>query len=134
MLVEVKMRRTVPHTLNFILYEKEKLENFKSYKEFWSDSYLVVVIPSGNVFYVQKIDKLAIKTTYNAKYEFQRFEDMFTLVRKEDVTYLEIGDIISFSHKSKPIDEIDELKEKIKNNQIKNKIAKAIRLPPLIYI
>ncbi|MBR9706376.1 hypothetical protein GOV14_05050 [Candidatus Pacearchaeota archaeon] len=53
---------------------------------------------------------------------------------KEDVTFLEINDIILFSHKSKSINEIEELKNKIKKSMTNYQITKALRLPPLIYL
>src|SRR3989338_2584448 len=52
---------------------------------------------------------------------------------KEDVTFLEIKDIISFSHQSESINEIEELKSKIMKNRDKHQITKALRLPPLIH-
>ncbi|MBU3923551.1 MAG: hypothetical protein KJ592_01400 [Nanoarchaeota archaeon] len=52
---------------------------------------------------------------------------------KEDVAFLEIGDIIAFSHKSKSITEIEDLKNKIAGNDVDYQVTKSIRLPPLIY-
>jgi len=53
---------------------------------------------------------------------------------KEDITFLEIGNIISFSHKSKPIEEVERLKTKIKENKEQYRVVEALRLPPLIYM
>lgn len=52
---------------------------------------------------------------------------------KEDLSFLEINDIITFSHKTKSINELELLKEKIQSNREMYKITKALRLPPLIY-
>jgi len=53
---------------------------------------------------------------------------------KEDITFLEIQDIVSFSHKSKPVEEIGRFKKKIIENKDKYDILQALRLPPLIYM
>jgi len=48
MLVEVKMRSSKVWIDNPQLHD---------YKEFWNDSILVLVVPTGNVFYAQKINE-----------------------------------------------------------------------------
>ncbi|MEK6855105.1 MAG: PEP/pyruvate-binding domain-containing protein [Nanoarchaeota archaeon] len=53
---------------------------------------------------------------------------------KEDVTFLDINDIVSFSHKSKPITELEDLKDKIERSRKQYEITKSLRLPPLIYL
>ncbi|MDP4039289.1 MAG: PEP/pyruvate-binding domain-containing protein [Candidatus Pacearchaeota archaeon] len=52
---------------------------------------------------------------------------------KEEVTFITIQDIISFSHMSKPITNIKELRQKVEKNKEDYKIVKSLRLPPLIY-
>ena len=78
MLVEVKMRRAPKET-------SVKYLRMANYKEFWNDSILVVLVPSGNVFYAQKVSELEIKQTYNARKDFERFEDIFTRVNTTDL-------------------------------------------------
>lgn len=78
MLVEIKMRRAPKVT-------SIKYLRVANYKEFWDDSVLVLVVPSGNVFYAQKVSELEIKQTYNARTDFEKFEDFFTRVKPEDV-------------------------------------------------
>ncbi len=88
MLVEIKMRRALKATS--IKYLK-----VANYKEFWDDSVLVLVVPSGNVFYAQKISELEIKQTYNAHTDFEKFEDFFTRVDPRDIA--------DFRTKARPI-------------------------------
>ena len=79
MLVEVKMRSAPKET-------SIKYLRITYYREFWGDSILVVLVPCGNVFYAQKVSELEIKQTYNARKDFERFEDVFTKVKAEDVS------------------------------------------------
>ena len=82
MLVEVKMRRARKET-RVLIYAK-RIANIK---EFWSDSILVVVVPSGNVFYAQKVSELEIKETYNAIKDFEKFQNVFIRVKTEDLSH-----------------------------------------------
>ena len=82
MLVEVKMRNAKEETR--ILIYASKMEN---YKEFWNDSIIVVVVPCGNVFYAQRVGELEIKEKYDATRDFEKFEDIFTRVKKEDISH-----------------------------------------------
>jgi hypothetical protein len=82
MLVEVKMRRAPKETKILIYGEK-----IADYKEFWSDSVLVVVIPCGNVFYAQRVSELEVKEEYDATTDFQKLEDILTGVKEEDIAH-----------------------------------------------
>ena len=82
MLVEVKMRNAKEETR--ILIYASRMEN---YKEFWNDSIIVVVIPCGYIFYAQRVDELEIKEEYDATRDFEKFEDIFTRVKKEDISH-----------------------------------------------
>lgn len=79
MLVEVKMRAYSPPRIKPRLIE--------NYKEFWNDSILVVVVPEGNVFYAQKISELEIRQVYYRLADFEKFQDIFTRVRTEDISH-----------------------------------------------
>lgn len=79
MLVEVKMRAYPP--------PKIRPRQIENYKEFWSDSILVLVIPEDNVFYAQKISELETKQVYYRVADFERFQDIFTRVRMEDISH-----------------------------------------------
>ena len=79
MLVEVKMRGSAPPNIKPRLIE--------NYREFWNDSILVVVVPEGNVFYAQKISELEIRQVYYRLADFERFQDIFTRVRLEDISH-----------------------------------------------
>jgi len=82
MLVEVKMRR--PTTEKKVQIDSYELS---SYKQFWDDAVLVVVINKGDIFYVQEIEKLdTSKGIYDVSVEFQKFEEMFNLVKEEDMS------------------------------------------------
>jgi len=79
MLVEVKMRAyPLP---------KIKPRLIENYKEFWNDSILVVVVPEGNVFYAQKISELEVRKFYYRMADFEKFQDIFTRVRAEDISH-----------------------------------------------
>lgn len=79
MLVEVKMRAYSPPRIKPRLIE--------NYKEFWNDSILVVVVPEGNVFYAQKVGELETKQVYYRIRDFEKFQDIFTKVRVEDISH-----------------------------------------------
>lgn len=82
MLIEVKMRRAKKAT-KILIYAKM----MANYKEFWNDSILVVVVPCGNIFYAQRVGKLQVKEEYDATLDFEKFEDVFTRVKKEDISH-----------------------------------------------
>jgi hypothetical protein len=82
MLVEVKMRRAPKETKVLIYREK-----IASYKEFWNDSILVVVVPCGKVFYAQRVSELEVMEEYDATTDFQELEDIFTRVKEEDIVH-----------------------------------------------
>jgi hypothetical protein len=82
MLVEVKMRKAKKET-KILIYAKLT----SNYKEFWNDSILVVVVPCGNIFYAQGLGELEVKEEYDATLDFEKFEDVFARVKKEDVSH-----------------------------------------------
>ena len=80
MLVEVKMRGKSPPMI--------RANEIKNIKEFWNDSVLVVIVPEGNVFYAQRISALEIQESdYYKLSDFERFQDIFTRVQAEDISY-----------------------------------------------
>jgi hypothetical protein len=79
MLVEVKMRTQIPPRIKPRLIE--------NYKEFWSDSILVLVIHEGNVFYAQKISELETRQEYYPISDFEMLQDIFTRVRPSDISH-----------------------------------------------
>lgn len=80
MLVEVKMRGKSPPMI--------RASEIKNVKEFWNDSVLVVVVPEGNVFYAQRISELEIQENdYYQLSDFEKFQDIFTRVKAEDISY-----------------------------------------------
>jgi len=81
-LVEVKMRKAREATR--ILIYASMMAN---YKEFWNDSIIIVVVPCGNIFYAQRVGDLEIKEEYDATLDFEKFEDVFTRVKKKDISH-----------------------------------------------
>lgn len=79
MLVEVKMRANMPPRI-----KRRLIEN---YKEFWSDSILILVVPEDNVFYAQKISELEIMQDYYLITHFEKLQDIFTRVKEEDLKH-----------------------------------------------
>jgi hypothetical protein len=82
MLVEVKMRKAKKET-KILIYGRM----ISNYKEFWNDSILVVVVPCGDILYAQRVGELEVKEEYNAKLEFEKFQDVFVRVRPEDLSH-----------------------------------------------
>jgi len=89
MLVEIKMRSTS----NYLTYESLRIDR---YREFWNDSILVVVVPFSDVFYAQRISEFECRSElsssftheYNVKTEFEKLEEIFTRVSKDDITII----------------------------------------------
>jgi hypothetical protein len=79
MLVEVKMRKDPS--------PKIRPRLIRRLKEFWRDSILVLVVPHDNVFYAQKIGELETKPVYYRLADFEKFQDIFTRVRTEDISH-----------------------------------------------
>jgi Holliday junction resolvase len=80
MLVEVKMRGKSPPMI--------RASEIQNVKEFWNDSVLVIVVPEGNIFYAQRISELEIQqNNYYQLSHFERFQDIFTRVQSEDISY-----------------------------------------------
>ena len=80
MLVEVKMRNAPTETKVLGL-------NISWCKKFWDDSYLVLVVPCGNIFYAQRISEIESKQEYNLTKEFEKIEDIFTRIKPEDLPH-----------------------------------------------
>jgi len=81
-LVEVKMRRA-PTETKILIYAKL----ISAYKEFWDDSILIVVVPCGHFFYAQRVSELRVKESYDAIRDFQKLEEIFCKVTKEDIIH-----------------------------------------------
>jgi hypothetical protein len=79
MLVEVKMRKDPS--------PKIRPRLIRRLKEFWNDSILVLVVPCDNVFYAQKIAELETKPVYYRLTDFEKFQDVFTRVKTEDISH-----------------------------------------------
>jgi len=58
------------------LFEK----NLRDYKRHWGDAFLLVVLPSDNVFYIQRIGELAEIAKFNASLHFLKLQDVFTQI------------------------------------------------------
>ena len=104
MLVEVKMRAYSPPRIKPRLIE--------NYKEFWNDSILVLVVSEGNVFYAQKINELETRQVYYRIEDFEKFQDIFTRVRTEDISHYK--DIALQNMKTQKASSPDRKKESIK--------------------
>ena len=86
MLVEVKMRRAKKET-SVMIFPQRRLDRIANYKEFWNDSILLLVVPSGSVFFAQRVNEFEIKPTYNLARDFENLEDLFTRVAPEDLSF-----------------------------------------------
>jgi Holliday junction resolvase len=80
MLVEVKTRGKSPPEIDF--------SEIKILQEFWNDAVLAVIVPDGNIFYVQKINELEIQPNGNYPLpNFKKFQETFTRVTDEDISH-----------------------------------------------
>ena len=95
-LIEVKMRRA-PKETRVLIYKRL----IDSYKEFWSESILVVVVPCGKVFYAQRISELVPKEEYDATTEFLGIEDFFCRISEEDLAHFREKALWSMEKKGK---------------------------------
>jgi hypothetical protein len=86
MLVEVKTRGKIPSLQDGLVWiGSNELELLK---EFWKDSILAIVVPEG--FYAQRIIELEIQQNgYQRLSDFKKFQDIFTRVNSEDISYYE---------------------------------------------
>ena len=73
-LVEVKMSS----------YETPQVKRIELYKKYWNDAIIVFVVPYGNVFYAQEIDKLGIKPFYDLKSDLNSIQTIFPRFRSVD--------------------------------------------------
>ena len=83
MLVEVKMSS---YACPWI-----KQWRIETYKQFWNDSILVLVVPVGNVFYAQRISELEVKQQYDVTKDFEKFEDIFTRAKPEVMSHSRVN-------------------------------------------
>lgn len=76
-LVEVKMSSYTSPRFKSTLIE--------TYKQFWNDAVLVIVLPFENVFYAQEIAKLGIKEQYDPRTDFRRIQEIFGRISDDDL-------------------------------------------------
>ena len=58
-----------------------------SYREFWNDSIIVLIVSTGNVFYAQKISELEMKPNYYPDNDFFKIQEIFQRINCDDVLY-----------------------------------------------
>ena len=78
-LVEVKMS-----SYSSPRFKKESIE---TYKEFWNEAVLVMVLPFENVFYAQDIANLGIKKEYDPRTDFLKIQEMFERISPDDINF-----------------------------------------------
>jgi len=57
------------------------IKEIQQYLEFWPESIIVLVVPSGNCFYAQYAEQLDLSGKYYPEDEFCLLEDIFPLVK-----------------------------------------------------
>jgi len=57
-----------------------KIDGIERYLKFWLESVMILVIPSGNYFYAQRISELKSQTSYSPQ-DFRPLEEIFPLVK-----------------------------------------------------
>jgi hypothetical protein len=81
-LVEVKMSSYAKPRLN--------QRQLKRYRTYWDDAFIVIVLPTENVFYSQKIDNLALKEDdeqYDPNVDFKKIQSVFKKINSIDLEY-----------------------------------------------
>jgi hypothetical protein len=78
-LVEVKMSSYPSPRFKTALIE--------TYKQFWNDAVLVMVLPFEDVFYAQEIVKLGIKEQYDPRTDFRKIQEIFRRISDDDLKY-----------------------------------------------
>jgi hypothetical protein len=106
MLVEVKMRTHMPPNIKPRLIE--------NYKEFWNDSFLVLVVPEGNVFYAQRISELEVEQEYYLLHHFEKLKDIFLRVKEEDLAHFRANALQNMRKVKDDSPKGDSLKDKFK--------------------
>ncbi|MGD0202744.1 MAG: hypothetical protein ABSC20_02410 [Candidatus Bathyarchaeia archaeon] len=91
MLVEVKMRNSETP------YIEQRKMNI--YKEFWSDSILVLVVPLDHVFYAQRVCDLECKEKYNPNSDFLKIEEIFLRIKLDDILHYRV-EALNLMHKT----------------------------------
>lgn len=84
---EIACMRRQRNETSVAIYKGDKLKRIENYREFWNDSILILVIPSGNVFYAQRMSELEPKDWYNMTTDFEKIEDVFTRIEAKDMSY-----------------------------------------------
>lgn len=80
-----------------------KRGQIETYKKYWEDAVLVMVLPFENVFYAQEIAKLGIKEQYDPKTDFKRIQEMFPKIASDDLrNYGTVACNLIAAMKSKP--------------------------------
>lgn len=75
-LVEVKMSS----------YKTPQINRIEIYKKYWNDAIIVFVVPAGNVFFAEEIDKLGIKAYYDLRTDFKKVQEVFPRLQSVDLT------------------------------------------------
>ncbi len=57
-----------------------KIDGIERYRQFWAESVMILIIPSGNYFYAQRISELKSQTSYSPQ-DFRPLEEIFPLVK-----------------------------------------------------
>ena len=58
-----------------------QIEQIDLYRKFWLESILILIIPSGNYFYAQHVNKLETKERYSPE-DFYPLEEIFPLAKE----------------------------------------------------
>jgi hypothetical protein len=90
-LVEVKMRNSETP------YIEQRKMNI--YKEFWSDSVLVLVVPLDHIFYAQRVSDLECKEKYNPNTDFLKIEEIFLRIKPDDISHFR-GEALNLMHRT----------------------------------
>ena len=99
-LVEVKMSSYESPMLN--------RNQFESYRKFWDDAILIMVVPIENVFYAQEIHNLGVKAQYDPHTDFKKIQEIFLRLNNEDLrNYGNIACSLINTMKKKTFDEIE---------------------------
>lgn len=77
-LAEIKTRTSAPLHISY--------DDVQILKQFWNDAIVVAIVPEGNIFYAQEVNKL--ETAYSHPLaSFRNIQEIFTRVTEEHLLY-----------------------------------------------
>lgn len=78
LLAELKTRTKAPVHISY--------DDIQILKQFWNDAVIVAIVPEGNIFYAQEVNKLETNPSHPLE-SFRNIQEIFTKVTEEHLAY-----------------------------------------------